>query len=105
MNKFVETKCIEKVRRTTDYLGRSHIFELFRMLPTCALFAIEMHQYDGDEDVLKDTLTFQRTEDDDAGCRKALFELLGRYPEYYSRVLVDFEFGFGFDCKIRVYIL
>ena len=104
MNKTVETKSVEKIRRTTDYLGRTYIWELMRMLPSFALISIEIRKPDGDEYEVVDTLTFQRTQEDEAKCRNALYELLGKYSEDYSRVIAEFEYGFGFACKIRVYV-
>lgn len=104
MNKTVETKSVVKVRRTTDYLGRTYIWELYRMLPIFALISIEIRKPDGDEYEVVDTLTFQRTKEDEDKCKEALYELLGKYSEDYSKVTAEFEYGFGFACKIRVYV-
>ncbi len=104
MNKTLETKCVEKVRRTTDYLGRTYIWELLRMLPIFALISVEIFGPDGDEYEIMDTLTFQRTQEEEDKCKNALYELLGKYSESYSRVIAEFEYGFGFVCKIRVYV-
>ncbi|MCR5511928.1 MAG: hypothetical protein K6F54_13425 [Lachnospiraceae bacterium] len=101
MNNTIATRSTAKVTRTTEYLGRSYVWALYDMLPSCGLFAIEFIEYIDEEDVIVDSLTFSRNTEDEAG-RKALFELLGKYPGSFCKVDAEFVYGFGFDLKVRV---
>ncbi len=81
---------------TTDYLGRSYIWGLYRLLPSFGYFSIEIS-----DDEHTETLDFSKNTDEESG-KKQLFDLLGKYPDSYHKVEAEFDFGFAFDLKIKV---
>ena len=101
MNNIIATKSTKKVTKTSDYLGRSYVWSLYKMLPEFGLFAIEIIDYIDGEDVVVDSLIFSRNTEDESG-RDRLYELLGKYPDRYNKVDAEFVYGFGFDLKVRV---
>ncbi len=95
----------ERKIKVTEYLGRSQIWGLYNMLPF-GLFEIEIIDNSYEEEKVLDSLSIVRNADNpdsDAG-RKQLFNLLGRYQDFFVRVEAEFVFGFGFDLKVKAYV-
>ena len=103
MKNTIADRSAAKKTMTTDYLGRSYVWGLYNMLPEFGFFSIEIIDYINDEDVVVDSLECSRNTEDELG-RKGLYELLGKYPDRYSKVDAEFLYGFGFDLKVRVYV-
>ncbi len=83
---------------TKEYLGRSYIWGLYRLLPSFGYFSIEVQDEENVEN-----LAFSKNTDEESG-RQQLFDLLGRFPDFYRKVESEFNFGFGFDLKVKVTI-
>lgn len=90
------TNSIKNENNTKEHLGRSYIWDLYRLLPSFGYFFIEIKDEENVE-----TLDFSKNTDDESG-KQQLFDLLGRFPDFYHKVEAEFDFGFGFDLKVRV---
>lgn len=86
---------------TTEYLGKSYVWALYNILPDFGFFKIEMiNSYTGE---ICDSLEFSKNTDEKEG-HKELAALLRRYPDYYHKLETQFNFGFGFDLSVKVYL-
>lgn len=83
---------------TIENLGRRQIWGLYRMVPSFGNFEIEIS--DGER---TEALEFSKNIDAESG-EKQLYSLLGKYPETYREVEVEFKYGFGFILRVRVTI-
>ncbi len=79
-----------------EYLDRSYVWGLYRLLPSFGYFSIEIN-HDGNTE----TLEFSKNTEEETG-RKQLFDLLGRFPDSYRNIESEFAFGFGFDLNVKV---
>ncbi len=86
---------------TTEYLGKSYVWALYNMLPGFGFFKIEM--IDSGNGEICDSLEFSKNTDEKAG-HKELAALLRRYPDDYRKLETQFDFGFGFDLCVKVYL-
>ena len=81
---------------TVEFLGRSHIWGLYRMVPYFGNFRIEISNSERSE-----SLEFSKNTDAKAG-EKQLYGLLGEFPETYSKVEATYKYGFGFLLTVKV---
>ncbi len=86
---------------TTEYLGKSYIWALYNMLPGFGFFKIEM--IDSCSGDICDSLEFSKNTDEKEG-QKKLMALLVHYPDNYHKLETQFDFGFGFDLYVKVYL-